>query len=139
FPGHIQPGEPHEPYNSDPPTSGAHYAQPANAGFYTEAPPDEHLVHSLEHGYVVIWYNCQNLTTEACEQLQANIEAVMQKAGDSPITHTPKLIAVPRPTMDTELALTTWGRLDKFDTFDEERILNFIRAFRDKAPEPNVP
>ncbi len=139
YPGHVQPGESHEPYNSDPPTSGPHYAQAARAGFYTEAPPDELLVHNLEHGYVIIWYNCSNLTPEACEQLQADIEAAMQKAGDSPVTHTPKLIAVPRPAMDAQLALTTWGRLDKFDAFDEERILNFIHAFRDKAPEPNVP
>jgi hypothetical protein len=63
----------------------------------------------------------------------------MKKAGNSPVTNTPKLIAVPRPTMDALLALTTWGRLDKFEIFDEERIVNFIHAFRDKAPEPNAP
>ncbi len=139
YAGHVRPGDAHEPYNSDPPTSGAHYAQPAPAGFYRDAPADEVLVHNLEDGYVIIWYNCQDLTTKACGQLQADIEIVMDKAGNSPITYTPKLTAVPRPAMDTQLALTTWGWLDKFDTFDEERILNFINAFRDKAPEPNVP
>lgn len=35
FPEHIQPGESHEPYNSDPPTSGSHYSEPAPPGFTT--------------------------------------------------------------------------------------------------------
>jgi len=30
---HVQPGAPHEAYNTDPPTSGSHYAQPTRAGF----------------------------------------------------------------------------------------------------------
>jgi hypothetical protein len=37
------------------------------------------------------------------------------------------------------VALTTWGRLDKFGAFDRQRILNFIKIFRDKAPENNAP
>ena len=67
---HIQVGEQHEPYNSDPPTSGPHYAQPAQAGFYDEALPDEQLVHNLEHGYIVIWYNCARLEGTACNALK---------------------------------------------------------------------
>lgn len=137
--GHIEPGEDHTPYNSDPPTSGQHYPVAAEAGFYTEAPEDEQLVHNLEHGYVIIWYNCDDLTSDECEQLQDDIQFAMEEAGNSPLTDTPKLIAVPRPGMDALIALTTWGRLDKFDAFDHKRIVNFIHDFRDKAPEPNIP
>jgi hypothetical protein len=142
YAGHIEEGESHTPYNSDPPTSGEHYAVPAQAGFYTaedDVPPDEQLVHNLEHGYVIIWYNCDDLTDEECEQLQDDIQFAMQNAGNSINTGTPKLIAVPRPGMDALIALTTWGRLDKFDAFSEKRIVNFIHDFRDQAPEPNVP
>jgi hypothetical protein len=139
YAGHIQEGESHTPYNSDPPTSGQHYPVPAEAGFYTEAPQDEQLVHNLEHGYVIIWYNCDDLSSAECEQLQEDIQFAMEEAGNSPNTGTPKLIAVPRPGMDALIALTTWGRLDKFDAFDKKRIVNFIHDFRDKAPEPNIP
>jgi hypothetical protein len=132
---HIQVGQPHEAYISDPPTSGPHYEMPAEAGFYDEVIPDEHLVHNLEHGYVIIWYNCSQLADGQCDQLKQQIRDVMADGGVSAITGTPKLIAVPRPTMETLLALTTWGRLDKFDQFDRERILNFIKVFRDQAPE----
>ncbi|MGH2522333.1 MAG: DUF3105 domain-containing protein [Anaerolineales bacterium] len=136
---HIPVGATHEPYNSDPPTSGPHYADPAQAGFYNEAPPDGMLVHSLEHGYIIISYNCSELAQAECDQLKSQISSAMQAAGTSPITGTPKLIATPRPTMDTQLALTSWGRLDKFDQFDRSRIVNFVKAFRDRAPEPSVP
>jgi hypothetical protein len=143
---HIDNGQSHEPYNSDPPTSGPHYVEPAKGGFYEEAPQDEQLVHNLEHGYVIIWYNCQRspsgdgaLTAGQCDQLKQQLRDTMARGGNSTRTGTPKLIAVPRPTLDTQLALTTWGRLDKFEAFDQNRILNFIRAFRDHAPEPNAP
>jgi hypothetical protein len=136
---HITVGQSHEPYNSDPPTSGPHYAEPAQAGFYDTAPADEYLVHSLEHGYVIISYNCSALSESECDGLKSQIQGVMGSAGNSLRTGTPKLIGAPRPTMATQIALTSWGRLDTFDGFDRQRILNFIRQFRDRAPEIQAP
>jgi hypothetical protein len=136
---HIQLGDPHEPYNSDPPTSGPH-APPVLAGFYNEAPPDENLVHNLEHGYVIIWYNCSSLDEAACETLKGQIQAVMDRAKPvSFATDAKKLIAVPRPTMEAPIALTSWGRILKLDAFDEEAIVEFIDKLRNQAPEPNAP
>ena len=37
---HIKVGESHEPYNSNPPTSGPHYDQTARSGFRTDILPD---------------------------------------------------------------------------------------------------
>lgn len=136
---HIQLGEPHDPYNSEPPTSGPHYDTPVQAGFYDEAPADEFLVHNMEHGHVIIWYNCSDLSAEACDQLKSQIRDVMGRAGLSVITGTLKLVAVPRPTLDTRLALTAWGRLQTLDGFDRDAIQTFIKAYRDKAPEPGAP
>ena len=136
---HIQVDDEHEPYNSNPPTSGPH-AAPVQAGFYNEAPPDENLVHNLEHGYVIIWYNCTRLDKAQCETLKTQIEAVMERA--KPVTigsDAKKLIAVPRPTMDARIALTSWGRLQKLDAFDEAATNEFINKLRNQAPEPNAP
>ena len=48
-------------YASAPPTSGPHYAVPAslNRKFYTpsDTPQVEQLVHNLEHGYTILWYD----------------------------------------------------------------------------------
>lgn len=45
-------------YNSNPPTSGPHYEDWIRSGVYTEIKDDGNLVHSLEHGYVIMSYNC---------------------------------------------------------------------------------
>ena len=136
---HIEVGTAHEPYSSNPPTSGPHYAQWSEAGFYEQAPLDENLVHSLEHGYVIISYDCARLTDGDCDGLKKQIRDAMSAGGTSQYTNTPKLIAVPRAGMESLLALTSWGHMDTFDQFDRGRILDYVRAFRDQAPEPYAP
>jgi len=136
---HIQVGDPHEPYNTNPPTSGPH-AAPVRTRFYDEAPPDENLVHNLEHGYVILWYNCDSLEEAECQDFKAQIKDVMERT--KPVAFTTdakKLIAVPRPGLDALIALTSWGRIDKLTSFDEVEITQFIKDFRNKAPEPGAP
>jgi len=43
-------------YKLNPPASGNHDPTPASDGEYTSPPNIGHLVHSLEHGRVIIWY-----------------------------------------------------------------------------------
>ena len=43
---HIEVSDPHDPYNSNPPTSGPH-ASPMRTDFYTRTFPDENLIHNL--------------------------------------------------------------------------------------------
>lgn len=45
-------------YNSNPPTSGSHSEQWEKPGIYDKPLNDHKLVHSLEHGYIIISYNC---------------------------------------------------------------------------------
>jgi len=45
-------------YNSNPPTSGKHFPIWAKKGIYDRVISDGYLLHSLEHGYIVISYNC---------------------------------------------------------------------------------
>jgi hypothetical protein len=52
-------------YNSNPPTSGNHFAIWAKRGAYPYQVSDGHLIHSLEHGYVVISYNCGDISSSA--------------------------------------------------------------------------
>lgn len=46
-------------YNSDPPTSGTHFPAWAKKGVYDRVVSDGYLLHSLEHGYIVISYDCE--------------------------------------------------------------------------------
>ncbi len=139
----IMTSEPHLPvdsdpgqYNSDPPTSGLHYAESAQAGFYDEniyTYPAGYLVHSLEHGYVIFWYNCSLLDESGCTELKSQIRSLIDDLGGT------KLIAYPWDSLDVPLVLTSWGRIEKFEDFDVERATAFYRANLNKAPEPNAP
>lgn len=51
-------------YSSDPPTSGPHFPVWAKRGVYDRVISDGHLIHSMEHGYVVISYNCEKKVSE---------------------------------------------------------------------------
>lgn len=127
---HIPVGQQHEAYNSDPPTSGPHYAEPIKAGFYDTPQADEYTVHNLEHGHIVISYDCSKL---------ANCEAVKQQLRQLlAVYNNWKVVAAPRQNRDAAIGVAAWGWLDKMDTYDEARIRQFIDAWRDKGPEKTM-
>ncbi|MGH2621114.1 MAG: DUF3105 domain-containing protein [Anaerolineales bacterium] len=130
-------------YNSDPPTSGRHYSTQAFAGFYDEEQaadfnpfPAGYLVHSLEHGYVIFWYDCEGLATGDCEDLKADIQQVMGRVGDY------KVIGFPWPSLEVPVAMTSWGRMLRFEQFDPDLAEAFVRNNRENpelAPEIRAP
>jgi hypothetical protein len=106
-------------YNSTPPTSGPHYGGLARWGIHSEPIPDELLVHNLEDGGVGIWYDCP----DGCPELVSQLESVAERYHEG-------ILLAPYPGMDSRIALTAWNRLDRFEEFDEDRLVRFIRAFR---------
>lgn len=120
---HISPGQPHEPYNSNPPTSGPHFPEWAKWGIYEAELPDEQLVHNLEHGGVWISYRDKD-NRELIEELKAI-------ADDYSI----KVILTHRPKNDSAIAAVAWNRLFKLEAFDEKLIRRFIKAFINRGPE----
>jgi hypothetical protein len=136
---HIQRGTAHGPYNSNPPTSGPHYADRPNMqqtapGFYDEkdAPLDEDLIHTEEHGYVIIWYDCAKAPNGNCDALKEGIKELMAQLGGQ------KLIATPRADMPTMLALTSWTKVQRLDAFDVDKITTFYKTHLGQAPEPGA-
>jgi len=130
---HIPEGSDPNPYNSNPPTSGIHYPEDLKAGFYPEniyEYPEGYLVHNLEHGYVIFWYNCSSLSTDACETLKGEVRAVMEEKNNY------KLIAYPWEKTDMPLVLTSWGRMLEMPIFDRKAALDFISRNLNQAPEP---
>ena len=57
-------------YRSDPPTSGRHHPVPAEDEAYAISPDVRRIVHTLEHGRVVIWFD-RELPREARASLKA--------------------------------------------------------------------
>jgi len=137
---HVEPGTDPGPYNSDPPTSGRHYAEPLPSGFYEEDEvaqlgdyPEGRLVHSLEHGYVIFWYNCERVDPDECDQLKQDIRQVMDDAGSL------KVIAFPWSSIGEPVVMTSWGQMLRMQRFDSDSAAQFIRINRNRAPEPQAP
>ena len=114
-------------YNSNPPTSGNHWPVPLSDGVYSTEKPDEAIVHSLEHGRVWVSYK-----PSIPDQTKKALEELLKRYNGTILT--------PRSANDTDIALAAWNRLDAFDlnpdgTFNEQRIIDFINRWRNKAPE----
>jgi len=107
----------HEPYNSDPPTSGPHLPYIAPWGVHTRPIPQPLQVHNLEDGGVLVQYNCE------CAELVEQLRAIVRR-------YDRHVILAPYPTMKSRIALTAWTRIDAFDEFDEKRIVRFVKAYR---------
>jgi Protein of unknown function (DUF3105) len=111
------------PYSTNPPTSGPHDDFPVIAGIYDTPLDDEALVHSLEHGIVIVSYQ-----PSLAPAIVARLNALVGIYPDD-------VILAPRPANDVPIALTSWGRLLKFTAYDEPAIQNFIDRNRAHGPE----
>ena len=137
---HVPEGSDPGPFNSDPPTSGQHYGQELEAGFYEESDPavqsefpEGYLIHNLEHGYTIFWYNCDLLDEANCSSLKSEIKGVMGELNNF------KVIGFPRSSIEAPLVMTSWGRMLPFNTFNADQAHDFIQRNRNRAPEPNAP
>ncbi|OGM15709.1 hypothetical protein A2985_01030 [Candidatus Woesebacteria bacterium RIFCSPLOWO2_01_FULL_43_11] len=185
-------------YTSNPPTSGPHFPVWAKPGVYDRFISDGYLIHSMEHGYVIIWYDCNkpisngstgspsrakskdfqfpvsnvyahdepaeestdsgqllmhmkvelsegmswitvenapevelelpdSFKSDSCKDLVSKLSAFTKVAQ--------RVIVVPKQNLDTLIAVTSWGRIDKMENLDQERITAFIKAFHNRGPE----
>lgn len=185
-------------YNSNPPTSGPHLPTWVKAGVYDAPQSEGELIHSLEHGYIIINYNCnvhlssifnfhfsifnqfsifnlkkvfahEDESSSASTEVTADkpaaefrdptistgspsttlrVNAVNESDGCKTLVKNLteladrkklwKLAVVPRPQLNTTIALTAWNYIDTFDAFDAGRIERFIDYHRDGGPEKTI-
>lgn len=71
-------------YSSNPPSSGPHFTIWAKAGVYDRLISDGYLIHSLEHGYVVLSYDCTKLITTAKPVIHFQFPISNVQAHDEP-------------------------------------------------------
>ena len=124
---HLQPGETYR-YRDSFPTSGPHAPRWLPTGFYDEPQSPHRLVHSLEHGNVVIYYD--KLTGKA-ENLLRDWVSAHSGQWDG-------LIAAPMPGIGEEVVLTAWTKRLRLDPFDPASAAAFIDLYRGRGPEHPV-
>ena len=114
-------------YNSNPPTSGPHFSDwHKDWTFYDSALPIGGLIHNMEHGGVVLFYQ-SSLDEATKDQLKAFTEDNF------------KMIASVKEDLPAPIALAAWGVYELFDAFDEEAMKRFYKKHRDHAPENVYP
>jgi hypothetical protein len=123
---HINLGDPFPSYNSDPPTSGWHVAELTAWGSYDEVVLDQQLVHNLEDGGVILWYEYGTPANNA-----NNIQFLETIASTYD-----KVTIAPREVMPTPYALTAWTRLQRFDRVNHEGMTAFLEAYYGRDHHP---
>lgn len=119
-------------YAQSPPLSGEHWGRAVDAGFYTERPELPPLVHTLEHGAVVIYYDQATLTPEAEASLRA-----WASNHDGPWA---SIVVVPNPNANPtgDYVLTAWTHRLVIDDYDAEAVKAFAAEYLGRGPENPV-
>lgn len=118
-------------WNTDPPTSGPHYAVAAVFNIYEDEVELARVVHNLEHGGVFVLYG-KDVPEATVEQLR-----------DFYNDHKPGTIMAPLDRLGDEFALGAWvahddpamGYLATCKSFDEDAVGAFFSGFQFRGPE----
>jgi hypothetical protein len=111
-------------YTTVPPSSGTHYPTwPAYKTYLTPVPWG-FLVHGLEHGAVVIVYNCPAGCAAEVAAAQAWIDGLPGETACGGAR--PRLVLAPDPTLDVRWAATSWTWTLRACSFDQAMFNQFF-------------
>lgn len=112
-------------YALSPPDGGPHNPVWENCGVYTSPVPNEHVVHSMEHGAVWITYR-PGLP-------QTQISKLVSYA-----TPGSYVLVSPYPGLDAPISLQAWGRQLKVQSASDPRIQQFVKGFQQGPQTPEL-
>jgi hypothetical protein len=118
--------QPHEPYNSSPPSSGPHVGLLANWGVHDEPIPPELFVHNLEDGGIVITYDCP----DGCDDFSGGLADLVGDVGGR-VVLTP-YSGIEHEGVSYRGAAVAWTRIFYFDDLSSHNLSElrtFIRLF----------
>ena len=110
-------------YDKSPPIGGEHNSAWENCGVYTKQIPNEHAVHSLEHGAVWITY-------------KPDLPADQVRTLDAFYSTNPYVLVSPYPGLDAPISLQAWGRQLTVQSASDSKIAKFVKGY---AQGPQTP
>ncbi len=119
-------------YTQSPPLSGPHYGTATEGGFYEQPRTAGNVVHALEHGAVVIYYDESAMNESARTSLQEFAD-----------THTGRwrsVVVAPNPneSAESDYVLTAWRNRLYMDSYDARTVHAFLSEFLGRGPENPV-
>jgi hypothetical protein len=118
-------------YQTNPPSSGNHFLEWADYRTYTTPFRSGFWVHSLEHGAIVITYNCPNGCADDVAKIQTFIDALPNDCAPSHV----RVILLPDPDLDVKFAASAWTYTLKAPCFDPAAFLQFFHDHYDHGRE----
>jgi len=122
-------------YSTNPPSGGEHYGAWANFQTYDFPLSAGYLVHDLEHGAVVFWYNCP----EGCADEVADVQALIDALPVDPLCAGTgaerRAILVPYPALASRWGVSAWGHALTADCVDGEAFSGFYTEHYAQGPE----
>ena len=119
-------------YGTNPPSSGDHYPTWPVYKTYAAPVPWGFLVHGLEHGAIVVSYNCPCGCADETSAAQAWIDALPE---DSLCGTRPRVVMAPDPALDVRWAASAWTWTLRAQAFDAPTFQAFFLAHYDQGPE----
>ena len=143
-PGTSKPNETSVKYDTIPPSHGPHFVQPDVSGrdFYTasDRPVLETLVHNLEHGYTILWYDGTKVKdTALLKDVADQADKLAQSSGKFKVVEwDPKRGQFPD---GTPYAMAHWasdgGHRQFCQDLSGQAVIDFVKKFpSSNAPEP---
>jgi hypothetical protein len=122
-------------YSTTPPSGGDHYANWSQFQTYDYPVPVGFLVHNLEHGAIVFWYDCP----EGCADEVAEVQAFIDGQPVDPLCESfsadRRALLVPYPGLGARWAASAWGYALVADCFDSVEFGAFYTDHYGRAPE----
>jgi hypothetical protein len=124
-------------YFTNPPSSGNHYPVWAAYKSYASPVPRGFYVHDLEHGAIVLTYNCPNGCDADVAAAQAMIDALPTDADCAAARSAVRvrMVMTPDPELDVPFAASAWGWTLRAKCFDPDVFGAFVAAHRGMGRE----
>jgi hypothetical protein len=122
-------------WSSNPPSSGDHFGQWATFREFQSVVPRGFLVHSMEHGAVLLLYKCD---APPCEAVVAELRRVRDAIPSDPLCDPSlrvRVIIAQDPLLDVPVAAAAWGWTYKAQCVDEPSMIQFAKDHYAQGPE----
>ncbi|HLY66785.1 MAG TPA: DUF3105 domain-containing protein [Chloroflexota bacterium] len=130
---HIPETEPvtTDPAGHYPPVFGNHYPIWRPPGAYDSPIPEGYFLHDLEHGGIVVLYNCPSGCDDAVNQLKSMVTSLPKEAQFGEV----KFVVSPNTKISHQFAILAWDWELDMDQFDADTVRTFYHDHVDKGPE----
>jgi hypothetical protein len=125
-------------WESNPPSSGSHFPVWAAFQEFMTPVPRGYSVHDLEHGAIVLLYNCANLDGGQCELIREGLRQVSASLPDDSRCGAGvrvRTVISPDPLLSNSVAASAWGFTWRADCVDLPSLEAFAAAHYARAPE----